>query len=77
MAAFIAWYMLNSLAPLDAPIEEVKMIGPPSLKIGSAFCTVNNSPFTLMLNNLSKCSSEIFTNGANCIMSAFANKMSI
>ena len=69
--------MLNSSAPLDAPIEAFKMIEPPSRKIGSAFCTVNNSPFTLILNNLSKCSSEIFPKGANCIIPAFANSISI
>jgi len=69
--------MLISSPPLDAPIEAFKIIEPPSLKIGSAFCTVNNSPFTLILNNLSKCSSEIFPSGANCIMPAFAYSISI
>jgi hypothetical protein len=41
--------MLTSSPPLDAPIEAFKIIEPPSRKIGSAFCTVNNSPFTLDL----------------------------
>jgi hypothetical protein len=53
--------MLISSPPLDAPIEAFKMIEPPSLKIGSAFCTVNSSHFTLILNNLSKCSSDNFS----------------
>ena len=69
--------MLNSSAPLDAPIEAIKIIEPPSRKIESAFCTVNNNPFTLILNNLSKCSSEIFPNWANYIMPAFAYSISI
>jgi hypothetical protein len=69
--------MIISSPPLDAPIEAFKMIEPPSLKIGSAFCTLKSSPFTLILNNLSKCYSEIFPNGANCIMPAFAYSISI
>lgn len=67
---------LNLDPPLDAPMEAFKMIEPPSFKIGSTFCTVNRTPFTLILNILSKSSSEIFPNGANCIIPAFANKMS-
>ena len=33
------------------------MIAPPSTISGSAFCTVNNRPFTLMSKSLSKCAS--------------------
>ena|ERR1700722_10640710 len=33
------------------------MIEPPSFRSRNAFCTVNSAPFTLMLKNLSKCSS--------------------
>jgi len=69
--------MLISSPPLDAPIEAFKMMDPPSRKIGSVFCTVKSSPFTLILNNLSKCSSDIFPNGANCIMPVFAYSISI
>jgi hypothetical protein len=42
--------MLISSPPFDAPIEAFKMIEPPSRKIGSAFCTVKSSPFTLILH---------------------------
>ena len=66
----------NPSTPLDVPIEAFKMIEPPSWKIGSAFCTVNKSPLTLMPNILSKCSSEISPNGANCAIPALANSMS-
>jgi hypothetical protein len=38
---------------------------------------VKSNPFTLILNNLSKCYSDIFPNGANCIMPAFAYSISI
>ena len=77
IAALVAWYTLRPSAPLDVPIEAFKMIEPPSRKIGRAFCTVNRSPFTLILNNLWMCSSVIFPNGANCMIPAFANRMSI
>ena len=40
------------------------MIDPPSVKSGSAFCTVKSNPLTLMLNTLSKCSSVISPSGA-------------
>ena len=41
------------------------MIEPPSRNSGSAFCTVNSSPLTLMLKIRSKCSSVIEPRGAN------------
>ena len=53
------------------------MIEPPSWNSGSAFCTVNRSPLTLMSNILSKWASEISPNGANSPTPAFANRMSM
>jgi hypothetical protein len=69
--------MLISSPPLDAPIEAFKMMEPPSRKIGSAFCTVNSRSFYINITYLSKYSSDIFPNGANCIMPAFAYSISI
>src|SRR5207302_6038183 len=57
--------------------EPVRMIEPPSLSSGRAFCTVNNVPFTLMLNSLSKCSSVILPRGANSATPALAKSTSI
>src|SRR5262245_1317037 len=52
------------------------MIAPPSLKSGSAFCTVKSSPLTLMLKTLSKCSSVIDPSGVNAGTPALANRTS-
>src|SRR5260221_14731479 len=49
------------------------MIELPSFSSGKAFCTVNNVPFTLMLNSLSKCSSVMFPKGENSARPALAN----
>ena len=38
--------------PLTAAIEPVRMMEPPSLKSGSAFCTVNSVPLTFTSNSL-------------------------
>src|SRR3984885_14158058 len=53
------------------------MIEPPSFISGNAFCTVNNVPFTLMSNCLSKCSSVILPKAANSATPALAKTMSI
>ena len=39
------------------------MMDAPSVRSGSAFCTVKSSPLTLMANTLSKCSSLIDPSG--------------
>ncbi|MGB6528914.1 MAG: hypothetical protein WBF33_12475 [Candidatus Nitrosopolaris sp.] len=57
---------------MDPPIEDVKMMEPPSRNNGSAFCTVNRTPLTLMLNILSKWDSVIDPKGASSIMPALA-----
>jgi hypothetical protein len=38
--------VLNPGRPNTFDTEEVRIIEPPSLKRGSAFCTVKNRPFT-------------------------------
>src|SRR5580693_5610389 len=49
----------------------------PSLRRGSAFCTLNRRPLTFALNVLSKCSSVIAPSAANCPVPALANRMSM
>jgi hypothetical protein len=61
---------------LDATIEAFRMIDPPSVKSGSAFCTVKSNPLTLMLKILSKCSSVIDPSGMNAETPALANRTS-
>src|SRR5262249_41865328 len=63
-AALLALLTLIASAPLDATIEALRMIDPPSVKRGSAFCTVKSSPLTLLLKTVSKCSSVILPSGA-------------
>src|SRR5579872_1810052 len=53
------------------------MIEPPSFRSGKPFCTVNSAPFTLMLNSLSKCSSETLPKGTNSPTPALAKIISI
>ncbi len=55
----------------------LRMMETPSFKSGKPFCTVNNAPFTLMLNSLSKCSSETLGSGTNSPTPALAKIMSI
>src|SRR5689334_18860091 len=57
--------------------EPVRMMEPPSLRSGKPFCTVNRAPFTLMLNSLSKCSSETLPKGTNSPTPALAKIISI
>ena len=42
--------------PFTPTIDALRMIEPPFVMSGSAFCTANSSPRTLMLKVLSKCS---------------------
>ena len=50
----------------------MRMMEPPSFRSGNAFCTVNSVPLTLMLNNLSKCSSVTDPKGTNSPTPALA-----
>src|SRR5215472_15350407 len=52
------------------------MMDAPSVRSGSAFCTVKSSPLTLMAKSLSKCSSLIDPRGANARKPALANRTS-
>src|SRR5207248_11052449 len=47
-AAFVALYTLQFGNPLLATMDAFRMIEAPSGSSGSAFCTVNRRPFTLM-----------------------------
>ncbi len=47
-AAFVALYTLLAGNPLLPTIDALRMIDAPSGISGSAFCTVNSSPLTLM-----------------------------
>jgi hypothetical protein len=53
------------------------MIELPSFRSGSAFCTVNSVPLTLMLNSLSKCSAVTTPKGTNSKTPALAKIISI
>ena len=65
MAAFEALYTLKASVPFTEVVEAVRMIEPPSMRSGRAFCTVKSVPLTLVLNVLSKCSSVTAPSGAN------------
>ena len=75
-AALVALYTLQSGNPLLATMDAFRMIDAPSAISGSAFCTVNRRPFTLMLKSASYCSSVIWPKGANFAPPAFANTIS-
>jgi hypothetical protein len=53
------------------------MIVLPSFRSGSAFCTVNSVPLTLMLNSLSECSAVTTPKGTNSKTPALAKIISI
>ena len=48
-AALVALYTLLAENPLLATIDAFRMMEAPSGSSGSAFCTVNSTPFTLVL----------------------------
>ena len=64
-AAFDAPYTERDGKPFIVAIEPVRITEAPFLSNGSAFCTVNRSPRTFVLNVLSKCSSVISPNAPN------------
>jgi len=53
-AALLAAYAVKPGTPNTFEFEEFRMIEPPSLKRGRAFCTVKNNPFTLTSKVFSK-----------------------
>jgi len=52
-AALVALYTLFAGKPLLATMDALRMIEAPSGSSGSAFCTVNRRPFTLMVKSVS------------------------
>ena len=64
-AAFDALYTEQAGKPLIDTIEPMRITEEPLISSGSAFCTVNSRPRTLVLNILSKCSSVISPNLPN------------
>ena len=64
-AAFAALYTEQDAKPLIDTIEPVRITEDPLLSNGNAFCTVNSTPRTSVLNVLSNCSSVISPNVAN------------
>ena len=71
-AALDALYTLNAGGPVCEAIDAFRMMELPSLRSGSAFCTVKSRPLTLALNILSTCSSVIAPSGANSPVPALA-----
>src|SRR5262249_32660047 len=76
-AALVALYTDTPGNPFEPTTDDVKIIDAPSGRIGSAFCTANSAPFTLMSKCLSKNSSVITVSGAASAMPAFPNSTSI
>ncbi len=58
-AALEALYALKDSKPLIDAIEPVRITDAPSDSRGSAFCTANSTPRTLVLKVWSKCASVI------------------
>src|SRR5439155_17320268 len=75
-AALVALYTLFDANPLLPTTEAFRMIDAPSESSGSAFCTVNRTPLTLMSKIESKNSSVIVPKGAYFAAPAFANTIS-
>ena len=51
MAAFEALYTLKASVPFTDVVEAVRMIEPPSVRSGRAFCTVKSVPLTWVLKS--------------------------
>ena len=76
------WLIRSITIPLNVAIrtfetEEFRIIEPPSLKRGRAFCTAKNIPFTFTSKVWSKCPSVATASGAIVPAPAFAKSMSM